>query len=337
MKHEQHMLKETSQYRAELGDMVNGRNVLEFGCSTGVLTQLLLDAGARKVLGYEINPTLCKVTDPRFELHIADYTTNHDWHSDGYCLVANAAYSTLDYIIEHVLPFIYDAILMVPSSRVAEFSKRDFRKMFGLGGDAFDPPAEGDHYVMVRGFPPRFVDLHHVCGSVVDSFVIPERVRQIANRLPNAAICGIGGIPVKLLDGVLHWCGKPITANVLCEHIVDALGLSAVLTYTNKRNRLLEQLGQLCAERNETWAYHCFTLTMVLANQPPEVQLAFARDGRFKLGWTVEKHYTGNVFMASAGLHEWLKFTSKWNDNSFDEYTRAAMYACHNVLKDVLP
>lgn len=337
MKHEQHMLKETSQYRAELGDMVNGRNVLELGCGTGVLTQLLLDAGARKVVGYELDPSPCQVNDPRFELRIADYTTTLDLPSNDFCLVANPAYSTLDVIIANRLPWIYDAILMVPGSRVSEFKDLGFRKMFGLGGDAFDPPAEGEHYVMARGFPPRFVDLHHMCGMVVDSDVIPERVRQIAERLPSAAICAIGGIPVKLMDGVLHWCGKPITANVLSEHIVDALGLSAVLTYTNKRNRSLNSLGYMCVDKDETWAYHWFTLTMVLANQPPEVQLAFARDGRFRLGWTIEKQYTGSVFIASAGLHEWIKFTSKWNDNSFDEATRSAMHSCFNVLRDVLP
>lgn len=334
---EQHFLKEISQYRVELTKLVNGRNVLEFGCGTGVLTQLLLDAGARKVVGYEIDPTLCKVADPRFDLRVADYTATYNWPSEGYCFVSNAAYSTLPFIVDSVLPFILDAIVMVPGSRVDEFKGLGFRKLFGLDGNAFDPPAEGEHYVMARGFQPRFVDLHYVCGTVTESHVIGERVRQLANKLPSAAICGIGGIPIRLVDGAPHWCDKPITANVLREHIVDALGLSAILTYTNKNQRSIQSLGEICANRDETWAYHWITLTMVLANQPPEVQLAFARDGRFKLGWTVEKQYTGSVFMASAGLHEWIKFTSKWNDSSFDNATRDAMHNCFNVLKDVLP
>lgn len=93
----------------------------------------------------------------------------------------------------------------------------------------------------------------------------------------------------------------------------------------------------MCAERNETWAYHWFTLTIALANQPPDVQLAFARDGRFRLSWVIEGNYTGSVFLASAGLHEWLKFTSKRRDLSFDLSTRIALTDCHELLEAILP
>lgn len=330
------MLRDTEQYITLLGDRIRDRNVLELGCGSGVLTRLLLDAGAGKVLGYEIDPTLCQVHDPRFELLISDYTDIQIDTLRNYCLVANPAYTTLDAIIKAVLPFVSDVILMVPEDRLSEFYALGFRKQFELSGSAFDPPATGRHCVVLRGFDSLFVDLHHVC-SLIDAETIPARVLEIAARLPSAAICAVGGIPIREVDKTPHWCDKPISASLLSGYIRDALGLSAVLTYTNKKHLSLQDLGAICLSRNEKWSYHWFTLTLVLAGQPGEVQISFARDSRFRLGWTVEKQYTGAVFTASASLHDWIKFTSKREDASFDSATRAALQACFNVLSGVLP
>lgn len=338
MRHEQHFLKETEPFVSVLDGLVDGRTVIELGCGTGVLTKVLLDAGARRIVGYEIEPALCAVQDSRFDLRTQDYTTVDfcDVAADNACLVASPAYSTLDAIIAKVLPFVQDVVLMIPSSLLEEFCRLGFRAGFELSGNAFDPPAEGQHCVVLRGFAPRFVDLHSLIG-LVESLSIPERVQDLAAVLPQAAICAVGGIPVELVNQKLHWCGQRITASLLSKYITRTVGLSATLTYTNKRQRSLDFLGSLCIQRGETWAYHWFMVTMVLANQPPEVQIAFARDGRFRLGWTIEEKYTGSVFMASASLHDWIKFTAKSSDPTFDKATRAAMLKCFNILRDILP
>ena len=116
--------------------------------------------------------------------------------------------------------------------------------------------------------------------------------------------------------------------------------MSAVLTYANKKKHSLDALGQICVNRNETWAYHWISATFVFAGHSPAVHLAFAHDTRFKLGWAVEKEYTGRlwgVFTASGPLSAWLKFTSRKDDMSFDAATRKAMAESYDLLKGILP
>ena len=64
-------------------------------------------------------------------------------------------------------------------------------------------------------------------------------VEEISKILPKVALCGFGGIPFKMIDNVLYWCDNILKANIIQNHIFDALGLSAILTYTNKKNKTL--------------------------------------------------------------------------------------------------
>lgn len=153
----------------------------------------------------------------------------------------------------------------------------------------------------------NFSDIHQICQTI-ESRSIVERVNELSRQLPLVSICAIGGIPVKRIGDSFQWCGNEITADLLRSLIIDALGLSAVLTYTNKNKKTLESLGKMCAER-----------------------------GRFRLSWVIEGNYTGSVFLASAGLHEWLKFTSKRRDLSFDLSTRIALTDCHELLEEMVP
>ena len=337
---EQHMLGNTAQYKQALQNVIENRKVLELGVGTGVLTELLLDVGAKQIVGFEIQEGLCQIQDERFSLVIADYTKycGSSFYNDetGYCLVANPAYSTLENIKTNILPFLTNAILMIPGRELTSFQELGFRELFSLEGDSFQPPATGKHHVMIRGFSPRFVDLQFEI-SKVKSQKISERANEISKILPPIAICGFGGIPIRMQDEKLFWSGNPVNLKFFQNAILEALGLSALLTYTNKNNKTLEELGSMCAKRKETWAYHWITLTMVFASQPPEVQLSFARDGRFRLGWTVEKNYTGQLFTASANLRDWIKFVSKKYDLSFDAPTRKAMRLCSNLLENILP
>ncbi len=338
-----HMLKDVEGHRRLFANgMLKNRKVLELGVGTGMLTKAILDAGATGVLGCEIQPGICAVQDPRLMVVTCDYTQTRLDIPSASCLVANPAYSTLDFIKSKVLSQVCDAVLMVPEKRVSEFEADGFRTRFVLSGDAFDPPATGKHVVMSRGFSAYAldfaVDLHAECAALHPG-TRDERVAELARRLPSVALCAMGGIPVRktLADGFM-WATSPFYRGMVASAIREALGFSAVLTYTNPKNRTLEDLGDLCASLSETWAYHWFTLSIVFAGHPQAVEMAFARDSRFKLSWPIEETPTGRVFVAHGTLKDWLRFTKHHGDGSgFDVATCNAMLACHHLLDSVVP
>lgn len=342
MSTETHVLLATEHYRRELKDRVRGRHVLELGVGTGVLTQLLLDAGASTITGYEIVPDVCKIEDSRLTLHTADYTSLLQPMLLDTCLVANPAYSTLPFIVEHVLSLVRDVILMIPERALPQFKALGFRELFLLEGSEFEPQAQGVHHVVVRGFERlqvMFLDLRYEVAAL-KSETVPNRIEELARRLPSVAICALGGFPFVCENSSLMWCGQHAVSGTFKRAVQEALGLSAVLTYANKKNHSLGMLGKICVERQETWAYHWVSATLVFAGHSPAVHLAFAHDTRFKMGWAVEKEFTGKLFgvwTASASLKDWLRFTLKKDDPSFDGATRRAMAEAHDLLKEILP
>jgi SAM-dependent methyltransferase len=194
------MLQNTDAYRRLLG-IVRGRNVLELGVGTGMLTKLLLDAGAARVLGYEIDPALAARAAAlighgdrlgRLEIVRGDYTDPEElrtgrlreavFATSPWCLVANPAYSTLDYIQKEILPGFDDAVLMVPE-RLASSSvmaEHGFQEAFVLDGADFDPPATGKHVVLRSGFAERhFRDLHAEMGRLRPGAIESERLAEL--------------------------------------------------------------------------------------------------------------------------------------------------------------
>lgn len=187
----------------------------------------------------------------------------------------------------------------------------------------------------------KFIDLNYEL-SCLKSENIVDRIWELGELLPPVTICAVGGFPFIRRPATydLLWCGNKVSTERLKDSLQQALGLSAVLTYANKNNLSLDNLGKICVDRNETWAYHWLNITMVFANQSPAVHLSFARDTRFKLGWAVEKQYTGHLFgtwMATASIKDWLRFTSHKDDLSFDQETREAMRSSYGLLKEILP
>jgi SAM-dependent methyltransferase len=344
---ELHVLTKTDAYQAALNELIPGRDVLELGVGTGALTKLILEAGAKSVVGYEILPDVCDLKNPRFTLVTADYTTELDYlakpgwsgvEARRLVLVANPAYSTLPFIKEHVLPHIENAVIMVGEKQLQEFKELGFRILFWLTGDAFEPKAKGMHYVLARGlYETRFVDLPWEVLKI-DGPTMYARVERLASILPGVGLCSLGGFPFYTDDaGSLMWVGVHVTHTNLRNFIKQGLGASGVLTYMNKSKLSLEKLGEICADRNHTWAYNWITATAVFAGHAPEVHLAFARDTRFKLGWVMEEHFTGKVFTATAPLKHWMKFTSKKDDKSYDKHTRQAMAEAQSMIEGILP
>lgn len=145
------------------------------------------------------------------------------------------------------------------------------------------------------------------------------------------------GIPFIKLEKDLCWNGQILNEVLIKNAIISAIGASAVLTFTNKNNRTLDYLGQLCLDKNELWAYHWINCTFVFSGFDSNVELSFARDTRFKLSWPIEKVHTGKVFAATGSLKDFIKYESHKNDPSFDNSTREAMKNIGLVLSDILP
>ncbi len=180
------------------------------------------------------------------------------------------------------------------------------------------------------------VDLHGTCCTLTPNTTPKARLEELAARLPSVGVTALGGFPFKETpDDRFTWNGHDVTEGWLQEQIQEALGLSAVLTYVNPRNLSLHDLGTICKDRGHTWGMHWITLSMVFARHNNKVQLAFARDTRFRLSWCVETAET-DVFVATAGLKEWIDYTSHRDDTSFDVHTRRAMSEAHGMLQELI-
>jgi hypothetical protein len=180
------------------------------------------------------------------------------------------------------------------------------------------------------------IDLHHECEQL-EADAVTERVSQLAARLPAVSLWAVGGFPFIRQNEGFVWCGAPVTIETLKHHVTLALGASAVLTYTNKNHKTLKGLGHICADRRHLWAYHWINATIVFARQTLAVEMAFARDTRFKMSWPVEGQPTGQVWAATTGLKQWRDFISHRVDKDFDQATRAAMSDVGLLLRRLLP
>jgi len=164
-----------------------------------------------------------------------------------------------------------------------------------------------------------------------------ERVAKLAQLLPPVAMSALGGFPFVLKDGELLWVGAPVTTARLQAHVLEALGASAVLTFTNRRARTLQDLGSICKDRKHLWGLHWISMTLVFARHAVAVELAFARDTRFRMGWPVEEVPSHQVFSATGSLKDWMTYLAHHEDTSFDPATRNAMCLALPILKEVLP
>lgn len=154
---EQHFMLNTEPHRRLFSKgILKSRKVVEFGVGTGALTNLVLDAGASAVLGYEIQEGLCEIRNTRFTLRIADFTKvdlGYLASTPDICVVSNPPYKTLDFIKDNVLSVVEDVVIMVPL-RMADSNGpfAGFRIVDVLSGSDFQPSSRGTHVILVRGF-----------------------------------------------------------------------------------------------------------------------------------------------------------------------------------------
>ena len=141
--------------------------------------------------------------------------------------------------------------------------------------------------------------------------------------LPKVSLYAVGGFPITVRDGKASLMGNNITAGSLRANINQALGLSAVFTYSNKSELAIEQLGNMCKELGHFWGYNFITLSFLFANVDAAVELSLLRNNTFYESWVV-KGYKG-VFGMTGSLKDFKKFVSNKDDKSFDAPTREIM------------
>lgn len=152
---EQHFLTNTEPFRSVLAALhLRGRDIVEIGAGTGALTRVILDCEVRHVDSFEIEPGLCRVVDDRLTLHEVDAQAHRDWAS-GVALVSAPPYSLLPFIIDQIAArHIHDVALLIPQKAWSVFRDLGFFVSWIYEGADFEPPADGRHLVVVRGFAP---------------------------------------------------------------------------------------------------------------------------------------------------------------------------------------
>lgn len=148
---EQHFVADDSAFRRVIeAAALKGRRVLEIGAGTGVITRLILAQDPNRVYAFEIEAGLCQIKDPRLDLLERDASSRHPVMMHANCFVSAPPYSLLSVICEYLEQLQLHAILLVPPSKLSLFE--GFSVEAEMAGAAFDPPAEGSHLIIRRGF-----------------------------------------------------------------------------------------------------------------------------------------------------------------------------------------
>lgn len=168
-------------------------------------------------------------------------------------------------------------------------------------------------------------------------------LRYDLHKLPPIAIVAVGGIPIEYNEssGNHELLGNLVTAESIQNILKKGLGLGAVLTYKNPKNKTLEELGELCLDFGHQWTEHVLFLTIAFNEAPIAIRNAFAFDGRFHLSWVESEVNSETVTFTAAGpVKQWRKICEREFDLSFKPIQREWFKQVRKILKgpvDVLP
>jgi hypothetical protein len=157
------------------------------------------------------------------------------------------------------------------------------------------------------------------------------------SALPEVSVVAVGGLPILLEDGVHRLLGMIATPESLAEQLVRGLGLGAVLTYRNPKQKSLRELGELCLQKGHLWTAHVLSLTVAFDRAPLAVRNALAFDRRFHLSWVEgEVQDSPCTFTATGSLREWHRLVSHAEDPSFRAEPRAWFAKVGALLRPLL-
>lgn len=158
------------------------------------------------------------------------------------------------------------------------------------------------------------------------------------DALPPVSIVAVGGLPVRKVDGAYRLFDAPLNEARLRTALREGLGLGAVLTYRNKSEKSLEELAQICIERNHLWTGRVLALTLAFDGSPISVRNAFAFDGRFHLSWVEAEVDRGPcTFTATASVREWSRVIGYARDSSFRAEARTWFDKVGGLLAPLFP
>jgi hypothetical protein len=143
-------------------------------------------------------------------------------------------------------------------------------------------------------------------------------LRAELSSLPEVSVVAVGGLPITLEDGAHRLLGMVATPDSIAEQLVRGLGLGAVLTYRNPKDKSLRELGAMCLRRGHLWTAHVLSLTVAFDRCPLTVRNAFAFDRRFHLSW-VEHEVKDDpcTFTATTSLRDWHRIIGYADDPGF--------------------
>lgn len=186
----------------------------------------------------------------------------------------------------------------------------------------------------------KYIDLHYELSRLIENKSVSRRLEELSENIPRVSICAVGGFPIRKASEIVQSTNTPVylwmdkSVRYIKTMIIRSLGVSGLLTFTNKSNLTMDELGQKCLELNHTWAFRWVNFTLAFAKFPLKVQLAFARDSRFYLGWTEEPNNSQAVFTVTGSLKDWKSYISHRTDASFDSDTRRAMREASIILDE---
>lgn len=158
------------------------------------------------------------------------------------------------------------------------------------------------------------------------------------DALPPVSIVAVGGLPVRKMDGAYRLFDAPLNEARLHAALREGLGLGAVLTYRNKSDKSLEELAQVCIERDHLWTTHVLTLTLAFDGCPLSVRNAYAFDGRFHLSWVEAEIDAGPcTFTATGSVRQWSRMMSYTNNPSFRTEQRVWFGKVGTLLAPLFP
>lgn len=172
----------------------------------------------------------------------------------------------------------------------------------------------------------KFTDLEGLLltSDLPDNATISERVDNLSAKIPRTSICAIGGFPVgyRFNDKRFYLLSMPLTEEGVRAELCKALGLSGMLTFANKSDLTLTEMGEMCVKLQHYWGLNFITVTILFNNVHPNVQKAFLRDKQFYESWTINND---KVFSMTGTIKDFKKFIVNKDDVSFDVETRSVL------------
>ena len=152
---------------------------------------------------------------------------------------------------------------------------------------------------------------------------------KLVSKLPTVSLYAIGGFPITIRNEIPYLIGKYISRESIVLEINKALGLSGMMTYSNKSNFSLDEMGKKCKELKHFWGYNFITMSFLFHNVDPRVELSFLRNNTFYESWIVGTET--KLFGMTGTIKDFKKFISNKDDLSFDLPTREIMTLIDNT------